>query len=74
MNPRGESKERPVKRKTKRGGRYEVYTRPELYEADRPGATWLVRIAIVLAMVSMAVALRGPLLLALSNTFPFWRK
>lgn len=63
-----------VKQKSKNGTRYKVYTRPELYEVDRPGVTWLVRIAIVLTMVSMLAALHRPLLAALSGAFPFWNK
>lgn len=73
MSADRESKERPVKRKAKRRG-YEVYTRPDLYDADRPGATWLVRIVIVLTMVGMIAALHRPLLDALAAAFPSWRK
>ena len=59
-----------VKKKSKNRPRYQVYTRPELYETDRPGMTWLVRIAIILAMITMVVALRRQILAALITAFP----
>lgn len=74
MDAKRKSEKRPVGRKTKHGGRYELYTRPELYDTDRPGATWLVRIAIILTMVCMIVALHRPLLTALTNALPSWHK
>jgi hypothetical protein len=40
---------------------YKVYTRPDLYEQDRPFATWLVRIAIVVSMVGIGAVFRQPL-------------
>lgn len=74
MNAERKPKQGPVKRKPKRGGRYEVYTRPELHDVDHPGATWLVRIAIVLTMVGMIAVLHRPLLAALSAILPSWHK
>jgi hypothetical protein len=59
-----------VKRRTRHGRRYEVYTRPDLYDMDRPGSTWLLRIAIILAMAGMVAALHRPLLAALTSAFP----
>jgi hypothetical protein len=58
-----------VKRNTKRG-RYEVYTRPELYEADRPLATRLLKAAILLAMAAILAAFHRPLLAALASAVP----
>jgi hypothetical protein len=60
------SKERQMKpktkvRKSKGAGRYKVYTRPELYADDRPAATWLLRIGIVLTMLGIALVFRQPL-------------
>jgi hypothetical protein len=63
-------KKKLVKRKAQHGGRYEVYTRPDLYDVDRPASTWLLRIAIILAMAGMIAALRRPLLAALASAFP----
>jgi hypothetical protein len=74
MDAKRKSEKQPVKRKTKHRGRYEVYTRPELYDVDRPGATWLVRIAIILTMVCMVAALHRPLLSALTDVLPSWHK
>ena len=48
-------------RKSKAAGRYKVYTRPELYEAERPAATWVLRVGIVLTMVIIALLFRQPL-------------
>ena len=45
----------------KGNGAYKVYTRPELYEDERPLATWLVRIAIVMSMVGIGMVFRQPL-------------
>ena len=47
--------------KSKAGARYKVYTRPELYEDERPAATWVVRIGIVLTMLVIALVFRQPL-------------
>jgi hypothetical protein len=58
-----------MKRTTKRG-RYKVYTRPELYEAERPIATRLLKAAILLAMTAIVAALHRPLLAALANAVP----
>jgi hypothetical protein len=40
---------------------YKVYTRPELYEQERPVATWLLRAGIVLSMLAIAAVFRQPL-------------
>lgn len=48
---------------------YKVYTRPELYEAERPFATWLLRGAIVGSMLVIAVVFRQPLHEALASVF-----
>ena len=63
-----------VKKKSKNRPRYQVYTRPELHDTDRPGMTWLVRVAIVLTMVTMLAVLHRPLLAALTTAFPSWHK
>lgn len=47
--------------KSKAGGRYKVYTRPELYEVERPAATWVLRVGIVLTMLVIALVFRQPL-------------
>jgi len=57
-------------KRNKKGGRYEVYTRPDLYEADRPVATRLLKAAIVLAMAGMLIALHRPLMTALAALWP----
>ncbi len=59
-----------MKRKAKRG-RYDVYTHPDLYEADRPLATRLLKAAIVLSMVGILFALRRPLIEALITVIPW---
>jgi len=48
---------------------YKVYTRPELYEDDRPFATWLLRAGIVLSMLAIAAVFRQPLHEALAMVF-----
>ncbi len=49
-------------RKGKGGNKpYKVYTRPELYEEDRPVATWALRAGIVLSMLAIAAVFRQPL-------------
>ncbi|MDE0854877.1 MAG: hypothetical protein OSA97_10705 [Nevskia sp.] len=63
-------KKKPLKRKARHGGRYEVYTRPKLYDPDRSGSTRLLQIAIILAMAGIIAALHRPLLAALTSAFP----
>jgi hypothetical protein len=58
------SKELIVKRKT----RYEVFTRPDLYDIDRPGMTRLFKIAIVLAILALAAFFH----LQIAALFPGW--
>ena len=49
-------------RKGKLGNKpYKVYTRPELYDEDKPLATWLLRAGIVLSMLAIAAIFRQPL-------------
>ncbi len=48
---------------------YKVYTRPELYQEDRPLATWLLRAGILLSMLVIAVVFRQPLRDALTTVF-----
>lgn len=48
---------------------YKVYTRPELYEDDKPLSTWLLRAGIVLSMVVIAAVFRQPLHDALTTVF-----
>jgi hypothetical protein len=46
-----------------------VYTRPELYEEDRPFATWLLRAGILASMLAIAAVFRQPLHDALRSVF-----
>jgi hypothetical protein len=61
--------EQRMARNRKQPGRYKVYTRPELYEADRPAATWALRIGIVLTMLGIAAVFRQPLHEAVRGVF-----
>jgi hypothetical protein len=68
------SKERAMARKAKakqgRGNKpYKVYTRPELYEEERPFATWLLRAGILGSMLAIATVFRQPLRDALLSMF-----
>ena len=56
-------------RNKKKPARYAVYTRPELYDENRPAATWVVRIGIVLTMLGIAVVFRQPLHDAVRGVF-----
>ena len=58
-----------MKRKAK-SGRYEVFTRRDLHERDRPVATRLLKAAIVLSMAGILLALRRPLIEALTSAWP----
>jgi hypothetical protein len=49
--------------------RSKIYTRPELYEAERPAYTWALRLGIVLTMLGVAAVFRQPLHAALSSVF-----
>jgi hypothetical protein len=67
-------KERAMARKagTKQGKGnkpYKVYTRPELYEEERPFATWLLRAGILGSMIAIAAVFRQPLHDALLSMF-----
>ncbi len=46
-----------------------VYTRPELYEEERPFATWLLRAGILGSMLAIAAVFRQPLHDALLSMF-----
>lgn len=60
-----------VKRKAKtKSGRYEVFTRRDLNEPDRPVATRLLKTAIVLSMAGILLALRRPLIEAVTSLWP----
>ena len=48
---------------------YKVYTRPELYEEERPFATWLLRAGILGSMIAIAAVFRQPLHDALLSMF-----
>jgi hypothetical protein len=54
-------------RNRKQPARYKVYTRPELHDVERPAATWVVRIGIVLTMLGIAAVFRQPLRDAVSG-------
>jgi hypothetical protein len=59
-----------AKAKQGRGNRpYKVYTRPELYEEERPLATWLLRASILGSMLAIAAVFRQPLHDALLSVF-----
>ena len=62
-------KRKPVKGKSKGVGRYKIYTRPDLYEDQRPMATWAVRLGIVLTMLGMVAIFHQPLHAALTSVF-----
>jgi hypothetical protein len=66
-------KRKPVAGKSKAKGKAaagsRIYTRPELYERERPAATWAVRLGIVLTMLVMALVFRQPLHAAISSVF-----
>ncbi len=62
-------KRKPVAGKSKSAGRYKVYTRPELYDEQRPVATWAVRLGIVLSMLGMVAIFRQPLHAAITSVF-----
>ena len=55
-------------RNKKQPARNKIYTRPELYDVERPAATWALRIGIVLTMLGIAVVVfRRPLHEAVSG-------
>jgi hypothetical protein len=56
--------------KNKYGTRYEVYTRPELYEDERPHLSWPAKIGIAVAMTAMLASLHTPLYSALTSLLP----
>jgi hypothetical protein len=58
-----------MKRSAKRG-RYEVHTNPDLYNPERPVATRLLKVAIVLAMCGILIALHRPLISAVKSALP----
>ena len=62
-------KRKPVKGKSKSAARYKIYTRPDLYEDQRPVATWAVRLGIVLTMLGMVAIFHQPLHAALNSVF-----
>jgi len=62
-------KRKPVAGKSKGAGRYKIYTRPDLYEDQRPVATWAVRLGIVLTMLGMVAIFHQPLHAALTSVF-----
>jgi len=66
-------KRKPVKGKSKSAARYKIYTRPDLYEDQRPvttwAATWAVRLGIVLTMLGMVAIFHQPLHAALNSVF-----
>ncbi len=62
-------KPKAAARKSKGMERSRLYTRPELYEPERPAATWALRLGIVLTMLGMAAVFRQPLHAAFAAVF-----
>ena len=62
-------KRKSVAGKSKGATRYKVYTRPELYDDQRPLTTWAVRLGIVLSMLCMVAVFRQPLHAAIASVF-----
>ncbi|MDR3417404.1 MAG: hypothetical protein P4L83_14595 [Nevskia sp.] len=56
-------------RNTKSTGRYQVYTKPELYEEDRPAGSWVVRAGVALTALGMMAVFRQPLHALLAAVF-----
>jgi hypothetical protein len=65
----GKAKGDTVPRNGARKSAYKVYTRPELYEDERPLVTWLVRIAIVISMLGIGAVFRQPLHEVVASVF-----